>query len=64
MKILSVRGEWADRRTDGHDEFNSCFSQFCERASNRTVHYNRHSVYYEVRTESFSHKSNFVLPVT
>jgi len=22
----------SDRRTDGHDEANSCFSKFCERA--------------------------------
>ena len=35
MKILPVGAEllmWRDRRTDRHDEANSRFSQFCERA--------------------------------
>jgi len=34
MKIRSVGVEMfhADGRTDGHDEANSGFSQFCERA--------------------------------
>jgi hypothetical protein len=34
MKIRSVEAELfnADRLTDGHDEDNSRFSQFCERA--------------------------------
>jgi len=34
FKILSLGTEvlHADKRTDGHDEANSCFSQFCERA--------------------------------
>jgi hypothetical protein len=38
MKIRPMGAEFfhADRRTegrtDGHDEANSCFSQFCERA--------------------------------
>jgi len=33
MKIPPVKEEFfhADRRTDGHDEANSSFSQFCER---------------------------------
>jgi len=36
MKIRPVRAElfcadrWMDRRTDRHDETNSCFSQFCK----------------------------------
>jgi len=34
MKILPVGAELfhVDRRTDGHDEANRRFSQFCERA--------------------------------
>jgi hypothetical protein len=34
MKILPVGADLfhADRRTDGHNEANSGFSQFCERA--------------------------------
>jgi hypothetical protein len=32
MKIRPVGAEllYADGRTDGHDEANSCFSEFCE----------------------------------
>jgi hypothetical protein len=34
MKILPMEAEllYADERADRHDEANSCFSQFCERA--------------------------------
>jgi hypothetical protein len=38
MKIRPVEEEFfdADRRTDGHDEANSRFSQFCETTYKRT----------------------------
>jgi hypothetical protein len=34
MKIFPMETEflYADERADKHDEINSCFSQFCERA--------------------------------
>ena len=40
MKILLDEAELfnADRRTDGLDETNIRFSQFCERSQNSTVH--------------------------
>ena len=39
MKLLSVGAELlhADRQTDGFDKTNSRFSQFCQKAPNKTT---------------------------
>jgi len=65
MKIHLVAAEMmhADGRTDGHDEVNGQFSQFCERTQNgeRMLSYYRYLYAFETRTEEWTRIQPFAI---